>query len=111
MEYGGCSVTKRARRASGPVHLVEVEVIGVEPAQRVLHRLHDVPARSAAPVGPLAHGHEEFGREHHVVAAALQGLPDDLLGAAGRIPIGGVDEVDARIEGPVDDPDRIGDGR
>ena len=40
-------------------------------------------------------------------AATGQRLADDLLGFAGRVHVGRVDEVDAGIERPVDDPDAI----
>jgi hypothetical protein len=49
----------------------------------------------------------ELGREHDVVAATLQRLPDDLLGLAAGVHIGGVDDVDAGVERTVDDPDAV----
>jgi hypothetical protein len=50
----------------------------------------------------------ELGREHDVVAlAAGQRLADDLLRLAARIDVGGVDEVDARVQRAVDDPDAV----
>ena len=66
----------------GTVHLVEVDVVGAETAQRVLDLGHDPAPRVAPLVGVLAHGAVELGGQHHVVAAALQGLADDLLGLA-----------------------------
>ena len=42
-----------------------------------------------------------------VVAPAFQRLADDLLGLAVAVPIGGVDEVDAEIQGLVDDADPV----
>src|SRR5258708_40062429 len=45
--------------------------------------------------------------EHDVVAAALECLADDLLGFAPGVHVGGVDEVDPCVQGPVDDPDRV----
>src|SRR3954471_18885248 len=87
------------------VDLVEVDVVGAEPPQRVLDRVDDPASGAAALVGVLAHRHEELRREHDVVTAALEGLPDDLLGLAGRVDVGGVDEVDALVEGAVDDAD------
>ena len=75
--------------------------------QRVLDRRHDPAARAAAAVGVLAHRHEELGRQDDVVAAALERLADDLLGLAGGVDVGGVDEVDAGVERGVDDADRV----
>ena len=91
----------------GAVHLVEVDVVGAEAPQRVLDRPDDPAPRPAAPVGVLAHRHEELGREHDVVAPVLQRLPDDLLRLTGGVHVGGVDEVDAGVEGGVDDADRV----
>jgi hypothetical protein len=89
------------------VHLVEVDPIGSQAPQRVLD-LGDYPAaRAAAHVGVVAHRHEELGGEHDVVAASLERLADDLLRLAGRVDIGGVDEVDAGVERAVDDADRV----
>jgi hypothetical protein len=89
------------------VDLVEVDPVGAEPAQRVLDGLDDPAPGAAAPVRVIAHRHEELGGEHDVVAATLEGLADDLLGLAGRVDVGGVDEVDAGVKGRVDDADRV----
>ena len=91
----------------GSVHLVEVDPVGAEAAERVLDRLDDPTARAAAVVGVLAHRHEELGGEHDVVAAALERLADDLFGLAGRVDVGGVDEVDPGVQRAVDDADRV----
>jgi hypothetical protein len=58
-------------------------------------------------LGSLAHAAVDLGREHDVVAPVLQRLADDLLGLAARVHVGGVDEVDPRVEGAVDDLDRV----
>src|SRR5215217_6827237 len=42
-----------------------------------------------------------------VVAAILECLADDLLRLPARVHVGGVDEVDPRVERTVDDPDRL----
>jgi hypothetical protein len=49
----------------------------------------------------------ELGGEHDPVAAALERLADDLLRLAAGVDVGGVDDVDARVERAVDDPDRL----
>jgi hypothetical protein len=89
------------------VDLVEVDPVGAEPPQRVLDRPDDPAPRAAAAVRVLAHRHEELGREHDVVAPALERLADDLLRLAGGVDVGGVDEVDAGAERAVDDADRV----
>ena len=55
----------------------------------------------------VAHWHERLGREHDVVAASGEGLADDDLGLAGGVDVGGIDERDAGVERPVDDPDAL----
>jgi hypothetical protein len=52
------------------VHLVEVDVVGVQPPQRVLDRAHDPQPRAALLVRALPHHAVELGGEEDVVAAA-----------------------------------------
>ena len=88
------------------VDLVEVDVIGLQPLQAALNRVHDVPARGAAVIGPWPHVAEHLGGQHHILAGhadVLQGLADPGLGLAERIDVGGVDEVDATLQGLADD--------
>ena len=60
------------------------------------------------PVRILAHRVVELRGEDHVVAAAAgERLADDLLGLARPVHVGGVDEVDARVERTLDDPDGV----
>src|SRR5262245_43967779 len=56
-----------------------------------------------------SHGEVDLRRKHDVVTApAGQRLADDDLRLAVRVDVSGIDEVDPRVERPVDDPDRIG---
>ena len=97
------------RRLVGSVYLVEVDVVGPQPPQAVLALGHDPPPRAALGVGIVAHRSEDLGGQDHPGAVHLgQGLPHDDLRLARRVHVGGVDEIDAGIEGPVDDPGRIG---
>jgi hypothetical protein len=48
-----------------------------------------------------------LGGEYDVVTAPSQRLSDDFLGLALSVHVGGVDEIDPGVEGPVDDPDRV----
>ena len=93
------------------VHLVEVDVVDLQAAQRVLDLADDPAARAARLVGVLVvHVAVELGGQEDVVAAALAGLQrlaDDLLGLAAGVDVGGVDDVDAGVEGAVDDRDRL----
>ena len=87
-----------------PVDLVEVDPVGVEPAQALLALADDPSARVAARVRVFAHRRVELGGEHDVVApAAGQRLADDAFGLTRRVDVGGIDEVDAGVEGGVDD--------
>ena len=83
----------------GPVDLVEVDVVGAQPAQAVLALGHDPAPRVALRVGVLAHGAVHLGGQDDLVPLDLgQRLADDLLGLAERVDVGGVDEVDPRVE-------------
>ena len=55
----------------GRVRLVEVDVVGLQPAQAILDGLEDVPARQPLVVGPVADAHAALGRQHEAVALAL----------------------------------------
>ena len=89
------------------VHLVQVDVVGLQAAQAVLHLADEPAARVAAHVGVLAHLAVRLGGQHHAVAAPAQGLADDLLRLPRRVHVRGVDEVDAAVERGVDDPDAL----
>jgi hypothetical protein len=90
------------------VDLVEVDPIGLEPAERILDLANDPAARVAELIGIVPHRPVHLGREHDVVApAAGECLADDLLRLPACVDVGRVDEVDARIERPVDDADAL----
>ena len=103
-------------RVVRPVHLVEVDPVGAETAQAVLARADDVAPAGAVRVrrpgwdrtGPSATGKWHFvARMTSVATTAGQRLGDDLLALAGGVDVGGVDEVDAGVERPVDDGDAV----
>jgi len=89
----------------GPVHLVEVDVVGAEVAQGRL----DAPAqRLRARVALQAVvGQQEaaLGGDHHLVAAGLQlglqRLAEDLLRLPEAVGLRGVEEVDPELDGPA----------
>jgi hypothetical protein len=62
-----------------PVDLVEVDVVGLQAAQRVLDLGHDPAARVALLIGVIAHRAEHLGRQDDVVATPLERLADDLF--------------------------------
>ena len=91
----------------GSVDLVEVNPVGLQAPQRVLDLGHDPAPRVAPLVRVIAHRPIDLGREHDVVAAALERLADDHLGLTGRVAVGGVHEVDPGIQRLVDDADAV----
>src|SRR4029079_1051470 len=64
----------------------------------VLDGRHDPAPRVPQGVQSGAHLVVELRGEHHVVAPPLERAADDLLAAAERVLVGGVDEVDPRVE-------------
>jgi hypothetical protein len=64
----------------GDAHLVEVDPVGPQPAQRVLDRLRDPPPRGSAMVRVPVERNAELDGEHHVGApSARQRLAQDLF--------------------------------
>lgn len=49
----------------------------------------------------------ELGRRHHLIAAVLDGAPDDFLAVERSVDLGGVDVSDAQLERPMDGSDRL----
>jgi hypothetical protein len=85
------------------VDLVEINVVDAETAQAVVER-GDQPAPRAAPVVALvAHRQADLSGKHDVVTAARDGLADHLLRLTAAVCVGGIDEVDPRLQGGVDD--------
>ncbi|KAF1855195.1 hypothetical protein Lal_00003742 [Lupinus albus] len=87
----------------GTVDIEQVDAVGAQAPEAGLHRLEDPLARQALLVGALAEREAELGGQHPVVASRGDGASDDLLGAAGVVDVRRVDEVDALLEGLVDD--------
>jgi hypothetical protein len=89
------------------VDLIEVDAIGLQPAQGVLAALHDPVPRRAALVRPVTHREAELGGEDHLVTrlALLEPVAEHALGQAVlTVDVGGVDEVDTSVESPIDHP-------
>jgi hypothetical protein len=78
------------------VDLVEVDPVGVQAAQAVVHAAHHPTAGGAGTVRSVAHLEAELGGEHHLVAPAGGGEPlaDHALGEPVlAVHVGGVPEV------------------
>jgi hypothetical protein len=88
-----------------PVDLVEVDVVGLQAAQRVLDRGHDPAPRGSLVVGIVAYRAAELGREDNAVAASLERFAHGHFGLA--VCVGGIDEVDPRVQRLVDNAGRV----
>ena len=68
------------RRVAVPsMHLVKVDVIGLEPAETALHFAQDIHAGCATPVEILAHREADFGGEDNLFPHALQSITNKSL--------------------------------
>ena len=78
------------------MELVQVHVVGPEPAQAVLQGLFHV--RRRRPFSVVVQGAAELGADDHLWAAFADRPAEVLLAAGASVDIGGVEEVDAGIE-------------
>ena len=102
----GDRLLDRGHRVRG-VQLVQVDVVGPQPRERLLHRDLDVAAAALGARGrAVAHVRAlvaELGREHDLVPAAREHLAEGELGPAVlAVGFGGVEERDARVDRRVD---------
>ena len=91
------------------MNLINVNVIGLKPAQGIFHLPHDAGTTGVARYSstlPLKSG---LGGNQHVRAQATFGdcLAYDLLGTAESVDRGRVDYVDAMLEGGPDGRNRL----
>ena len=86
------------------MNVVEVDVVGVQPAQALFHRMHHVLTRQVSATrnrrGRLT---AELGCKDPAVAIRLHGAADDLLRTAAAVHISGVDEVHTGVARLCDD--------
>jgi uncharacterized protein (DUF433 family) len=88
----------------GVVHLIEVDVVSVEAPQRLLTgEAHIVGTRAKVSV---VDGHAELGGNDDRVAATLECLAEKDLRLGRAIDVGGIEEVDPRLDRGVDDVGR-----
>ena len=95
----------RGHRVRG-VQLVQVDVVGTQPAQRLGHRAPDVGASALRADGrPVPHVGvlvAELGGQHDLVAARAEDLAErPLRTSAAAISVRGVEQRDAGIDGRV----------
>jgi hypothetical protein len=81
--------------------LVQVDEVGAQALQAGIDLREDGLARQAHAVRPLVHALVDLGRDDDLAAACVleQGPADDLLARAVGVHVGGVEEVDAEIQG------------
>jgi len=91
----------------GEVELVQVDPVGLEPPERCLDGDTDVAAGAArSPIRAVlaVHVAAELGREHDLLAAALERVADEGFAVpAAAVDVGGVDQRDPGIDRRLDD--------
>ena len=87
------------RRAGIPaVHLVEIDVVGLQAFQARLDGPQHVHPCRAGPVEVVAHRQAELGGQDDLLPQALQGIPEQGLAFPAGVDVGGIDEVDAAVQ-------------
>lgn len=85
------------------VLLVEIDIVGLEPRQAGLDRVHDVAARGALLGAVGGHRLGIFCGQHDVLAAVAEhGAEHRLRTALAGIDVGGVEQRDTEIDRAVD---------
>src|SRR6516162_7671036 len=81
--------------------LVQVDVIHLELAQRVVAGLNDVFAAEATAIWAWSHGAAYLGRDDNVIARRHLAEPASgyLFAATDRVNVGCIEEIDAGFEG------------
>ena len=88
------------------VDLVEVDVVGLEAAEAGFDGVHDVAAGGADVVAAGAGAAEDLGGDDDFVAGdveVFEGLAEGLFALALGVDVGGVEEVDAGVDGGLDE--------
>ncbi len=93
-----------------PVLVEEIDPVGPQPPQRAFDRIAD-RFRPAVPFGAGLHAADEaeaeFGRDGHMIAAALEGAPDQLLVGERTVALGGVEKRASELDGVMKRRDRF----
>jgi len=95
LQLGECAESVGERHIEiGPMDVVNVDVVGLEAPKTGVEGLRHRLRPQAFPIG--------FRRNRRLVVASLQSAADDLLRPAVAVSLGGVEKVDAVIEGRCD---------
>jgi hypothetical protein len=86
----------------GPVNLIEIDGVAAEAAQRIVQFLLQRRGFQGLIDGAvLVPAHGALGEDIRLVARGLQCATDHFFGVAKAVDCGGVDPVDAEVEGAV----------
>jgi len=93
----------------GAVKEIDVDIICSEPPQAMLATLEDMMPRIPSVVRPGARPHEDLARDENILPlpSSLEGLTEDSLAFASCVNVRAVEEIDAGIQGSVNDLKRF----
>ena len=81
------------------MHLVKIDVVGLQPLETALHFAHDVHAGRAAPIEIFAHGKPDFGGQYDFSPHTPQSITNQSFAFTEAVHVRRIDEVDAPIQG------------
>jgi hypothetical protein len=84
------------------MELIKIDVIRPKPAQAFFALSDQMVPRGAAFVRAIANNHSGFGRNEHIIPATFQNLAENFLRDSVGITIGGIEQVDTRLEAEID---------
>jgi len=89
--------------------VIEVDGVDAEPLEARLAAAPHVPRAAVnAEEGAVAAAHvAKLGGEDDLLPAVADGAADELLVRANAVHVGGVEEINAELDGPVDRGDRF----
>ena len=87
------------------MQLEEVDVISAQAAEALVKCAAQMSRGKILSAGGVEH--PGFGSDHHALAHAPKGRPDDLLAVAEAVEIGRVEEVDSRLESDLECADGL----
>ena len=94
-------------RGVDPVQLEQVDAVDAQAGRLPSHWLRRYSGRPQAAHWPGPAGEPGLGGDLERIRIGVQRLTDQFLGHVGTVGVGGVDQVDAQLDGPAED----GDGR
>src|ERR1035438_8282375 len=79
------------------MHLVKIDVIGLQALETAFHFAHDVHAGRTASVEIVAHREADLGGEDNLVPHALQGVTYQRLALPEAVYVRRIDEVNSPV--------------